>query len=242
MSKRVFIIAMAFLCFNSAKAQPSKNAEAVYHQGVAFAAKEKYQEAMVSFFKAVKLYKDYDSAYVMMGDINTKFNSYDTAMKFYKKALAINPKNVRALNNLATIYKNVEHNTNDALACYLKIIAIDSTNKEIFVFAAWCYNTLQHYDKAIPYAVKALDIDGNYRAAYGELGHSYHMSGKYAEGVEQFKKNIAVSHHEMPMFYAGLCYIELKDKVGANSMVDELTKISSKLAETLKKRIEKMEN
>lgn len=240
MFKRVLIIATAFLFFIAAQAQPPKNAQAVYQQGVAFMVKEQYPDAMVSFFKAVALYKNYDSAYLQMANINVKFNSFDTAIKFYKLALAANPKNVTALINLASVYKNVEHDVNSALGCYLKAIAIDSTNKEILTYAAWCYNSLKHFDKAIPYAMKALDIDSTYKGAYGELGHAYHMSGKFAEGIEQFKKYAERSHHELPMYYAGLCYIELKDKEGASSMVAELTKISSKLADGLKKKIDKM--
>jgi tetratricopeptide (TPR) repeat protein len=242
MFKRVLIIAMTFFLLTAINAQPPKNAEAVYQQGMRFMAKENYPDAMASFFKAVALYKNYDSVYFQMANINAKFNSYDTAIKFYKQTLAINPKHVLALINLATIYKNHEQDVNSALGYYLRAIAIDSTDKETLAYVAWCYNNLQHYDRAIPYAVKALVIDNNYKAAYGELGYAYHMSGKYADGIEQFKKIIAVSRNELPMFYCGLCYVELKDKVGAVSMYDELTKISSKLADALKKKIEKMEN
>ena len=240
MFKRVLIIAIAFLSITVARAQPPKNAQAVYHQGLQFMAKEQYPNAMACFFKAVALYKNYDSAYFQMANINVKFNSIDTAIKFYKKALSINPKHLLTLLNLATIYKNQEQDVNGALGYYLRAIAIDSTNKETLAFAAWCYNSLQQYDKAIPFAVKALAIDANYKAAYGELGHAYHLSGKFAEAIEQFKKNIAVSKNELPMYYCGLCYIELKDKTGALSMYDELTRISSKLADELKKRIDKM--
>jgi len=240
MFKRVLIIATAFLSFISATAQPPKSAQTVYHQGLAFMEKEKYPEAMASFFKAVALYKNYDSAWVQMGSINAKFNSFDTAMKFYKKALAINPNNLLGLINIAALYRNVEHDVNGSLGYYLKALAIDSTNKEVLTWIAWCNNSLKHYDKAIFYAVKALAVDNSFKGAYGELGHAYHMSGKFTEGIEQFKKNIAVSPNELPMYYAGLCYLELKDKAGALSMFDELTKISSKLAEALKKKIDKM--
>jgi len=240
MFKRVLIIATAFLSFTSTKAQPPKGAQAVYQQGVAFMNKAQDPDAMASFFKAVTLYKNYDSTWVKMADINVRHSSFDTAISFYKKALAINPKNLQALTGVAGVYKNFKNDINTALGYYFKAIAIDSSNKETICMVAWCYNSLKDYDNAISYAVKALAIDNNYRAAYGELGHAFHMSGKFAEGVVQFKKNIAVSPHELPMFYAGLCYIELKDKAGATSMLDELTKISSKLADRLKEKIEKM--
>src|SRR4051812_11575841 len=97
MYKRVLIIAAVFLGFTSAKAQPPKNARAVYSQGIAFMNKAQYQDAMASFFKAVILYKNYDSAYFQMAEINMKYSSFDTAISFYKKALAVNPKYMQAL-------------------------------------------------------------------------------------------------------------------------------------------------
>lgn len=240
MYRMVLIIVIASLSLYSANAQPPKNAQVVYHQGIAFQKKEQYPDAMASFFKALALYRNYDSAYVQMAEINKKFNSFDTAIRFYQKALAINPKYLQAVSGIAAIYKNVKQDVNTALVYYLKAITIDSSNKENLMFVAWCYNSVKEYDKAITYAVKALDIDNNYTLAYGELAHAVHLSGKFAEGIGHFKKNIAVSPNELPLFYCGLCYIELKDKAGALSMYDGLVKISSKMAEGLKKRIDAM--
>jgi len=240
MFKRGLIIATAFISFLSTNAQAPKGAQAVYQQGIAFMNKSQYPDAMASFFKAVALYKNYDSAWVQMGDINVKFSSFDTAVSFYKKALAINPKYLQALINLAAVYKNYKNDINGALDCYFKAIAIDSTNKETFLMIAWCYNSLKDYDNAIAFSVKALQLDNNYRLAYSEMAHAFHFSGRFAEGIVQFKKNIVVLSNELSMFYVGLCYIELKDKAGATSMLNQLTKISSKLADRLKEKIDKM--
>ena len=240
MFKRLLIIATAFLSFIATNAQPPKNAQVVYHQGIEFMKKEQYPDAMASFFNAVALYKRYDSAWMQMATINVKFSSFDTAISFYKKALAINPNYVQVLIDIALLYKNIKLDVNTALEYYLKAVAIDSSNKEALTLVAWCYNSLKDYDKAISYSVKALAVDNNHKPAYNELGHAYHFSGRFAEGIEQFKKNIAVSPNELPMLYCGLCYIELKDKAGATSMYDELTKISSKLADVLKKKIDQL--
>jgi tetratricopeptide (TPR) repeat protein len=202
--------------------------------------KEQYPDAMASFFKAVALYKQYDSAWMQMAGINVKFSSFDTAISFYKKALAINPKYVQALIDIALLYKNIKMDVNTALDYYLKAVAIDSSNKEALTLVAWCYNSLKDYDKAISYSVNALAVDNNYKPAYNELGHAFHMSGRFADGIVQFKKNIAESPNELPMLYCGLCYIELKDKAGALSMYDELIKISSKLADGLKRKIDQL--
>ncbi len=240
MLKQVLVIAISFFFLNATKAQPPKNAAAVYKQGVEFMSKEMYVDAMASFFKAVALYKNYDSAYVQMGMINVRYQSYDTAIKFYNKALDINPKNSQACMSLASTYRNYKNDESKALFYYLKAVAIDSTNKEALVGAAWCYNVKKEYDLAISYAVKALDVDNNYKPAYSEMGFAFNLSGKYAEAIIQFKKNIAISPNALPMYYCGLCYIQVKDKAGALSMYEALINLAPKMADALKKRIDAM--
>jgi tetratricopeptide (TPR) repeat protein len=185
------------------------------------------------------LYNNYDSAYVQMGDLSIKQNKFDSAILYYTKALQINPRQVLAYIGMGNIYKNVKDEYDKAISNYSAALKIDSTNKETYYNIAWCYNAKTDYDNAIIYALKALDIDNNYRAAYGELGHAYHLSKKYADAIEQFKKYIALSGNPLPMLYSGLCYIELKDKDGAMKMYEELKKTDSKMAESLKRNIDK---
>ena len=95
--------------------------------------------------------------------------------------------------------------------------------------------------KAIPYAVKALEIDNNYRPAYGELGHAYRASKKFAECVEQLKKNLAVSVVDIAYLYSGFAYTELNNKEAALQQYEELKKINEKMAAALKKKIDAMQ-
>ena len=67
-------------------------------------------------------------------------------------------------------------------------------------------------------AIKALEIDNDYRPAYSELGHAYNQSKKYSEAIEQFKKNMTISSVDLPVLYSGLCYIELGQKENAMKM------------------------
>ncbi|MEI8059512.1 MAG: hypothetical protein WCG67_05085, partial [Ferruginibacter sp.] len=91
---------------------------------------------------------------------------------------------------------------------------------------------------AIKYALKALDVDNNYRPAYNELAHAYRSLKAYQECIDQFKKNVTISVNEQPLYYSGLCYLELNDKAGAEKMFEELKKINSKSADALRKKID----
>ena len=238
MLKKIILVALGSWIMTAVIAQPPKNAVNFYKTGITLRDKGMYPEAMKAFKQATILYKKYDSAYLEMGNICVKLNRIDSAVSYYKKATVANPKQVMAYMSMGNIYRDNKSNIDSALLCYLPAVRIDSTDKVIFYSIAWCYNAKTKYDSAIIYAARALDLDNGYRPAYGELAHAYHASKKYNEAMEQFKKNIAISEVDLPMYYLGLCYLELNHKEEAQKLCDRLNKMGSKLGESLKKRIE----
>ena len=237
MLRHVLATVTLSLIIAASNAQPPKAAMIAYKNAVALKEKSMYPEALLAARKAVSLYKKYDSAYVQMGDIFLKLNQFDSALSSYNKALAINPRQLIVYITLGNLYKNSQTDLEKAISNFLEATKIDSTNKETFCNIAWCYNTSKKYDKAIIYAVKALDLDPDNKGALGELGHAYHYSKKYSEGLEKFKKIMAVSKSPLPIYYAGMCCIELKDKEQALKMYDALNTIDSGMAQSFKKSI-----
>ena len=229
-----------FLFFFSAANGQSPKAAVFYRSGIEFKNKNMLPEAMVAFTKAIVLNKKYDSAYVELAIINVKTDKLDSAIFNVKKAIAINPKMTTALTTLGTIYRDSKPNYDSALYYYKAAIKIDSTNKVTFYSIAWCYNAKQVYDSAFIFSVKALDLDNNYRPAYAELAHAIYASKKFAEGIEQFKKNMAISVVDLPIYYSGLAYTQLNDKESALKQYEELKKINEKMAAKLKKTIDGM--
>jgi tetratricopeptide (TPR) repeat protein len=236
-----FLPVLIFLFFFSAATAQMYTAAGFYRSGMEYKNNNKFPEALTAFDKAVSLRKNFDSAYVEMGNIYLLSGDVDNGISNFKKALAINPKYTGALIAMGKIYRDSRQNFDSAIIYYGAAAKIDSTNKETFYALAWTYNAKQEYDKAIPNAVKALEIDNEYRPAYGELGHAYHASKKFAEGIEQFKKNLAVSVVDVAMLYSGFCYTELNNKEGALQQYEELKKVNERMAASLKKKIDAMQ-
>ncbi len=240
MLKSFVPVFISLLFYADAAAQPYNNAALFYKKGIDFKNKNMFPEAMTAFKKAITLNKKYDSAYVEIGQIDLRNNNPESALINFSKAIAINPEMTDAYIALGKFYRDVKPNYDSAILFYKAAIKIDSTNKESFYSLAWCYNAKTEYENAIPYGIKALEIDNSYRPAYSELGHAYRRAQKFADAIVQFKRNIAVSLVDLPMFYAGLCYTELKDKEGALEQYEALKKINERLASSLKKTIDNM--
>ena len=228
------------LSFSAANAQ-MYNAAYFYKSGIENKKNNKFPEALTDFTKAVSLKKNFDSAYVEMGNIYLNSNNAANSIINFKKALAINPKYTEAIAGMGRTYKNLKQNLDSGLFYYNAAVKLDSRNKEIFYELAWIYNAKKVYDTAIQYAVKALEIDNTYRAAYGELGHAYNASKQYAAAIEQFKKTLAVSVVDLALLYSGFCYTELHNKEAALQQYEDLKKVNEKMAVALKRKIDAMQ-
>lgn len=241
MLKQVLPLLISLFWVSAVTAQRNAKAVAYLQSGIDLKNKNMLPEAMAAFKKAVAIDKAYDSAYVEMGIINARDKKLDSAILNVKKAIAITPMIAYGWLTLGYIYRDSRPNYDSAIICYSNALQTDSLNKAGWYSIAWCYNAKAEYNKAIPFAIKALEIDNGYRIAYAELGYAYKNTKKYTECIEQFKKNLAISIVDLPIFYSGLCYIELKDKEGALREYEELKKINERLAESLKKSIDKMQ-
>ena len=240
MLKKLLPVLCCLLPFSAVKAQRSK-AVTFYKAGMNYKQNNNFTEALNSFAKAVLSDTKFDSAYVEMGNLFSSGGKIDNGIYNYHKALEINPNYTAALFGMGKIYRDAKPNYDSAIFCFKAAAAVDSTNKEFFYSIAWCYNAKAEYENAIPPAIKALEIDNTYRPAYGELGHAYRRTKKFAEAIEQFKKNLSVSVVDLAYFYSGMCYTELKDKEGAMKQYEELKKINERMASSLLKTIEKMQ-
>jgi tetratricopeptide (TPR) repeat protein len=240
MMKQILPLFIFLLLFSTISAQTGNKAAEFFQQGMAYKEKNMLREAFASFEKAIAINPNYDSAYLELGSVYVMGRYYDSAVLNFKKAIAINPKMTSAFIALGNLYRYGRPNIDSAFICYKDALKTDTTNKVIYYSLAWACNARQDHENAIPFAVKALDIDNGYRQAYGELGFAYNSSKKYREAIEQFKKNLAISIVDLPLYYGGLAYTALNDKEGALKQYEELKKINEKMATRLKKTIDNM--
>ena len=162
MLKRFLPFLIFVFSFSAADAQVSK-ARLHYNSGIQLRNDNKLPEALAEFNKAAELNKKFDSAYVEMGNIYSKSGKTDLAISNYNTALAINPKYADALVGIAKIYRDAIRNYDSAIYYFNAAAKLDPVNKEIFYGLAWVYNATKQHELAIPNAVKALEIDNNYR-------------------------------------------------------------------------------
>jgi DNA-binding winged helix-turn-helix (wHTH) protein/Tfp pilus assembly protein PilF len=140
----------------------------------------------------------------------------------FKRALALNPN-----------YANAHHWYSHELMAEGRVqesheqseqaLALDPTDRVMNEHMAWHHFMAREYGRAIPQAMKAIELDPDFVQAHRVLGLTY--SGRSAEACAEFKKGIDLSHGDpVAQAYLARCYA-LSHRTGeAHQILDALLK------------------
>jgi len=123
------------------------------------------------------------------GGIKSKIRNFEGAYDDLIKAVKLNPKNVDALNNLATVCDEV--NKPDETLKYLnKILKINPNYAPAYVNIGFAYQVRNHHKKAIKHFDKAIKIDANEPLAYSNRSFSKLKINDMDGAMEDINKSI----------------------------------------------------
>lgn len=214
------------------------SSEFYYRKGYCYNEFDKYDDAIASLKKAVELKSNYTSAYNELGYAYLKQENREDALKTFNKALDVDPKSAVAMNGIGDVYKDIDKNMDKAIEAYQRTLRTAPENKKANYQIGWCLNDKEKYNDAVVYLKKALTIDSKYVNAMTELGYSYYSLENYDDALNQFDKALSIRKSELSFYYAGLCYIGLKQKSNAERMYRELKDMKSDNADKLRKKID----
>ncbi|MBL7740766.1 MAG: tetratricopeptide repeat protein [Chitinophagaceae bacterium] len=210
-----------------------------YRKGFTHNALKDYNNAITALNQSLLLKNDYVNTYLELGFACTRLKQDDDAINHFKKAIDLDPKSHVPYNGIGEVYRDNKKDMNEAMTWYKKTLAMNPAERKANFGIGYCLNSTGKYSEAIIYLKKAIESERDYIAAFVELGYSYYMTGKYTEAIEHCNKAMTLNpKNENSRYYAGLVYIQLKNKTMAQKMVDELKALSSKLAATLQAKVD----
>ncbi len=151
------------------------------------------------------------------GVLAIEARSYDVAITFFKKAIAIDPNDSESLLNMGLAYSK-KGKTKEAISYYQKTIAVDSNLAEAHYHLGVAYNEKGKIDKAIPPLKKAIDLGYNNAEIHALLGDIYLSKGLKSSAAEHLYK-------------AGIFYIKQGHRESALFAYDALKETNSKKLE-----------
>ena len=231
----------AIVFFKKAIALDPRYKEAYYQAGWCSNENGNYTDALYYLQKAKELWPNQAKIYYELGYASEKTDKTDDAIDYYKTSISLFADYKLAYKALGDIYFD-QKNYKKSLDFFLGFAEKESniTSSEFYYRKGYCENDLEKYDDAVVSLKKALELENDFTNAYTELGYSYYALGKYDEALTRLNKAISLKKNQLPVYYAGLCYVGLKQKSAAMKMYNDLKEMKSDNADKLKKRIDEM--
>jgi protein O-mannosyl-transferase len=168
--------------------------------GLAFLAKDKNEEAIAQYRKALEINPIYPKAWDGLGIALIATGKTEEAIVQFHKALKINPDFAEAWNNLGVaLFKKGEHE--EAIAKYRKALELDPDYVKARYNLGDALVQLGRLDEAITQFRKVLEATPDNAPALNNFGVALELKGQNKEAIAQFKNALAIN----PNYPDALC-------------------------------------
>jgi tetratricopeptide (TPR) repeat protein len=125
------------------------------------------------------------------GNTLYELGRYEEAIEYYDRALAIDPSNIKALNDKGlSLYYSGRYE--EAIEYSDRALAIDPNNVIALITKGLCLHKLERYEEAMEYYDRALALDPNNISALSNKGVSQNNLGRYEEAIEYFDRALSI--------------------------------------------------
>lgn len=171
---------------------------------------QEQREEVLSEYEDLSKRKKYTATdYYNLGFLYEQVGGYDEAIRFYKKALQINPIYQKALYNLAFRYQEMG-DFKTALVLYQHLIHFYPKFAPGYLNMGIIYNTLGEVTQARMFYQKTIHIDPNNAGAFFNLGYLCEAGGDFKGALNYYEKavdinpQLAEGYYNMGNVYAAL--------------------------------------
>ncbi|NMP05999.1 tetratricopeptide repeat protein [Cyanobacteria bacterium 150NLHA] len=176
-------------CQEAFQVEPEQ-AIAYKYAGKSFLALGQIEQAQKLLIKSHQLDKSDPETTKDIGNSYLQLQDIANARKWYQASLVINKDYAPAINNIANL-DSQSGNHNSALELFKQAIAADPNLFPALLGAASSAIALNQPDKAIAFAINALEISPNTLKAHELLGIAYQNTGQQEKAIEHYKKEIS---------------------------------------------------
>ena len=159
---------------------------------------------------------------------NLKNREFVSAENNLKKILETNPKNVKALFLLGSVYLELNQ-LNNSIKLLNEVIDLDPKISNAYSNLGIIYIKQRNFQKAKIYILKSLEINPKNLDAYSNLGLIYSELGEFENAIDKTKKAIEINKNYFPGYNnLGLIYKKFEHFTDAEIFFKKAILINSK--------------
>jgi len=177
--------------------------------GNCYQAVKLYDDANNNYQLAIKKDPKLIEAYNNLGVISKVKGDFETALKYFKEASALDTKRADILYNIGNVYKSLNR-ANEAINFYRKSIVANPEYDLPYNNIGTVYLELGRHEEAINAYLQGIKIDPNNIRLHYNLGVIYEQLEKYEEAIIHYKKaiennpNYIEAHNNLGVIYEKL--------------------------------------
>lgn len=182
----------AIAAFDAALALNPAHEEALRSKALAYAKLEMMPEAITAINVAISYYPNSVKMIQTKGDFYlVDMQDYQNAVAAYEQALAIDPKDVHSLINLAFAVTRLG-DTQKAFDIYKQVLEIQPDLADAWSKAGNILYKMGNYDEALKYHQKSTELTPNSALFWYNTGLTLLQMGKYADAAQMFQNALLI--------------------------------------------------
>jgi tetratricopeptide (TPR) repeat protein len=201
--KKIIILSIGFCLFSCGDAEKKGNKETL-KQGI-----HSHDGKSIYFSTQAK-----DAIYYYnQGVLSSQKEDYDSALKFYNRAIAMDSTYASSYNARGTIKYLFLNDSMGALKDYQRAIELDSTDASFYNDIGVLLDDFGKEQEGMSYYLKAIKIDSTYSLSYCNLGILFYDKEDYQQALSYFEKYLIYEKNDpYPLYYMGMCHKILGNK------------------------------
>jgi Tfp pilus assembly protein PilF len=152
--------------------------------------------------------------YLVLGNIYERQKFYDRAEDEFKRALMLDPKNARVLNNYGYMLGDLGQRLDEAEELVQRALKEEPFNGGYLDSLGWIYYKQNKLGEAETLLRKALEREGHDPAIHSHLGDVYSKLGRTTQATAEWEKSLTEWHRSLPADLENDKIAEVEKKVG----------------------------
>ncbi|MDM9382384.1 tetratricopeptide repeat protein [Chlorogloeopsis sp. ULAP01] len=169
----------------------SVNSTELYKQANTFYDLQRYQDALLTYEKAVKIRPDYAEAWNGQGKALFKLKEYKAALTAYDKAIQLQPNYLEAWIGRGFVLKNLQRNQ-EAIASFDKALEFDHKSPQVWNAKGEVFSNLKQYDEAIQAYEEAINLNKENDEAWYNKALALHNLKRYEDAIAAYDKVLEI--------------------------------------------------
>lgn len=161
-------------------------------------AEGKYSEALSLYLTVLSKDLSNSVSYCNIGIVYEVLSEFELAIAFYKKAIGLNDKNIRAINNLARIYADIVKDCDTASKYLDYAIKTSPDDAEAYNIYGNIHFVQNEYKKAKIYLKKSIFLDEKFFKNYYDIAKVFIKTEELQKAKENLEKCLKLNPEFTP--------------------------------------------